>query len=59
MAALQISVKAPASRYQWLSQVTCMQSSHEAESDDAYAGSPHLPAKPEASTHICSPSPWL
>ena len=50
MEALQISVKAPPPRYQWLSQVTCTQGSREAKADDAYAGSPHLPAKPEAST---------
>jgi len=59
MEALQISVKASAPCYQWLSQVTCTQGSQEAESDDAYVGSPHLPAKPEASTQIFSPSPWL
>lgn len=36
-----------------------MQGSREAEAEDAYAGVPHLPAKPEASTQIFSPSPWL
>lgn len=47
-------------RYQWLSQVTCMQGSHEAEAEDAGCWSPTSQLSLfEASTQIFSPSPWL